>query len=151
MKKLLFLLFFIPLMSFSQEIKFDDIMSINSVDTFKRVVIENLFELYNEDESSVEYGFDITRDKKEGDKAPKWAMYEKESDGFFFQFVKGGAFIDLEFNKIVSDIKSKCEYAEIFKEYVIYNCPDSSFEGQIGFKTSEGSSFVSMFPFFSID
>ena len=37
MRKLLFVLLFIPLMSFSQEITFDELMTINSTDSFKRV------------------------------------------------------------------------------------------------------------------
>ena len=40
MKKLLLLLLFIPIMSFGQ-ITYNDLMSIKSVDTFKKVVIEN--------------------------------------------------------------------------------------------------------------
>ena len=47
MKNYLFLLL-IPLMSFGQEITFDELMTISSTDSFKRVVIENGFE-FNED------------------------------------------------------------------------------------------------------
>ena len=43
MKKLLLLLLFIPLMSIGQ-ITYDDLMSINSLETFKKVAIENDFE-----------------------------------------------------------------------------------------------------------
>ena len=145
MKKLLFLLFFIPLMSFSQEIKFDDIMSINSIDTFKRVVIESGYEYIKED-SWLTYGYKVEKTKNEEPTASKWGVYNIEWENFIFQFIKADIFVELEFNKIVSDIKSKCEYFEINGEYVTYNCPDSSFEGQIAFKTSEGSGFVAMFP-----
>ena len=62
MKNLLFLLL-IPFVSFSQE--FNDIMSIKSLDMFKKVVIENGYEFDEEDEEGwVSYGFNITRDKK---------------------------------------------------------------------------------------
>ena len=145
MKKLLFLLLFIPIMSFGQEIKFDEIMSINSLDTFKRVVIENSFEFSNGD-NYITYGYKLDTNKKGVEVASKWASYDKEFGNFLFQFIKDGLWVDLEFNRIVSDIKSKCEYFEINDEYVTYNCDDSTFEGQIGFKTSEGSGFVVMFP-----
>ena len=48
MKKLLLLLF-IPLFSYSQTYK--DIMSINSAEMFKKVAIENNYEIDNSDES----------------------------------------------------------------------------------------------------
>jgi hypothetical protein len=47
MKKL-FLLLFVPFVSFSQTFK--DVMSIKSVDTFKKVAIENAYEFDNIDE-----------------------------------------------------------------------------------------------------
>lgn len=50
MKKLLLLLF-IPFVSFSQT--FENVMSINSIDDFKRVAIENGYELYEEDDTQV--------------------------------------------------------------------------------------------------
>ena len=46
MKKLILLLLFIPLLSFSQSYK--DLMSINSVDMFKKAVIENGYEFSSE-------------------------------------------------------------------------------------------------------
>ena len=145
MKNLFFALLFVPIMSFGQEITFDELMSINSIDTFKRVVIENSFE-YSSEDNYIRYGYKLDTNKKGEDVASKWASFDKEFGNFLFQFIKDGLFTDLEFNRIVSDIKSKCEYFEINGEYVTYNCDDSTFEGQIGFKTSDGSGFVVMFP-----
>ena len=48
MKKLILLLLFIPLISFGQIISYNDVMSISSVNMFKKVVIENGFQKYNE-------------------------------------------------------------------------------------------------------
>ena len=145
MKKLLLLLLSIPLMSFGQEITYDELMTINSEDTFKRVVIENSFE-FSKGENFIIYGYKLETDKEGDDIATKWASYDKTFGNFLFQFIKDGLFSDLEFNRIVSDIKSKCEYFEINGEYVTYNCADASFEGQIGFKTADGSGFVISFP-----
>ena len=59
MKKLLLILLFIPLVSFGQSYK--DIMSINSVDMFKKVMIENEFE-YMEGDDILVYGQMVYRD-----------------------------------------------------------------------------------------
>ncbi len=145
MKNLLFALLFVPIMSFGQEITFDELMSINSLDTFKRVVIENSFEFSNGD-NFITYGYKLDTNKKGEEVATKWASYAKETGAFIFQFLKDGLWVDREYNRIVSDIKAKCEYFEINDEYVTYNCDDSTFEGQIGFMTSGGSGYVGMIP-----
>ena len=146
MKKYILLLLFIPLMSLSQEITYDELMTINSEDTFMKVVIENGYEFYDENEQYVRYGVDITRDKKEGDTSFKWAIYEKEYGIFLFQYVKNNLWVGKEYNDRVSDIKSNCEYFEIYDKYATYNCADSLFDGTIGFMTSEGSGFIQMTP-----
>jgi len=146
MKKYLLLLLFIPLMSLGQEITYDELMTINSEDTFMKVVIENGYEFYDEDEQYVRYGVDITRDKKEGDTSFKWAIYEKEFGIYLFQYVKNNIWVGKEYNDRVRDIKSNCEYFEISDKYATYNCTDSLFDGTIGFMTSEGSGFIQMIP-----
>ena len=66
MKKLILLLLFIPLVSFAQVNSFEDLKTINSLEQFKRVVIENRYEIYTlTDENdggllSLFYGFPIT-------------------------------------------------------------------------------------------
>jgi len=46
MKKRLLLLLFIPLVSFAQVNSFEDLKTINSLEQFKRVLIENRYEIY---------------------------------------------------------------------------------------------------------
>jgi len=75
MKRLLFLLF-IPILSYSQ-ITYKDVMSINSEDTFKKVVIENGYEFDSEDEGLIFYGLNILRDSIEGNKSSEWGVYKK--------------------------------------------------------------------------
>ena len=50
MKRVLFILLFIPIFSFSQ-ISYKDVMSIKSVDMFKKVLIENGYEYDSMDDS----------------------------------------------------------------------------------------------------
>ena len=73
MKKLIVLLF-IPFISIGQ-ITFKDIMSISSLDQFKRVMIENNYEYTKSAEGWVEYGFNIVRDSIDGDKSSSWTRY----------------------------------------------------------------------------
>ena len=75
MKKFLLLILF-PLISFGQTYK--DVMSIKSVDTFKKVAIENAYEFDNVDEDDwVTYGYNIVRDSIDGNKSSKWMSYSK--------------------------------------------------------------------------
>ena len=67
MKKLLLLLLFIPLLSFSQTYK--DVMSISSVYMFKKVAIENGYEFSQNDGDWVDYGFNIIKDSINGDRS----------------------------------------------------------------------------------
>ena len=84
MKKLILLLLFIPLLSFSQSYK--DLMSINSVDMFKKAVIENGYEFSSEKDWDITYGFNIMRDSIDGDKSIKWAYYNTNNDRWTFTF-----------------------------------------------------------------
>ena len=150
-KKLLFILLFSSLISFSQEVTLKDLLSINSEDTFKKVVIENGYEFDSENGGILYYGYNIIRDSTEGNTSHKWALYNDKFGFIEFQFVKNDMFVELEFNRIVTDIKSNCEYFEIDGDYVTYNCPDSSFNGQIGFKTSKGAGYVANFPILNFE
>ena len=70
MKKLILLLLFIPLVSFGQTYK--DVMSISSVDIFKKVAIENAYEFDGTEDDWIYYGFDIVKDSIEGNKSAIW-------------------------------------------------------------------------------
>ena len=84
MKKFLLLLLFIPLMSIGQSYK--DVMSISSVDMFKKVVIENGYEYDSTDDNGIIwYGYNITKDSIEGNRSPKWASYQKSDGAFRFK------------------------------------------------------------------
>ena len=89
MEKLLLLLLFIPLMSFGQSYK--DVMSIKSVDTFKKVAIENAYEFDNVNEDDwVTYAYNIARDSINGNKSSKWMYYSKTDDKFNLLFSRKG-------------------------------------------------------------
>ena len=159
MRKLLILLL-IPLFGFSQ-ISYKDVMSIKSVDGFKKVVIENGYEYESLDEEGwLTYGFNIVRDSIEGSKSSKWMLYNTKDDRFTLSFVRRtvlGNFFGTEddtsknpYDLIVKDIKEKCKYYKIINyngiDYVSYGCSESSYKGKIGFVVSEGSGIIRHFP-----
>lgn len=150
MKKILFVLLFIPIVSYSQ-ITFSDIMSINSEDTFKKVVIENGYEFDSVDENGgFWYGLNIKRDSI-GNKSSQWGGYSKINGEFNFQFSRKSKSLfgkesttitETPYDSIVEEIKKNCKYYKIinFKEtdYVCYSCSQSTYKGKIGFVIDEG-------------
>ena len=159
MKRLLLLLF-IPILSYSQ-ISYKDVMSIKSVDMFKKVVIENGYEYDSmDDDDWLTYGFNIVKDSIEGSKSSKWSSYNTKDDRFTLSFGRRtvlGNFFGTEddtssnpYDLIVKDIKEKCKYYKIINykgtDYVTYSCSESSYKGKIGFVVSEGSGIIRHFP-----
>lgn len=159
MKRLLLLLF-IPIISYSQ-VSYKDVMSIKSVDMFKKVVIENGYEYDSmDDDGWLTYGFNIVKDSIEGSKSSKWSSYNTKDDRFTLSFGRRtvlGNFFGTEddtsqnpYDLIVKDIKEKCKYYKIINykgtDYVTYSCSESSYKGKIGFVVSEGSGIIRHFP-----
>ena len=158
MKKLLLLLLFIPLVSFGQTYK--EVMSISSVDMFKKVAIENGYEFDSTDDKGwVDYGFNIIKDSIEGNSSIKWLYYNTKDDRFALRFSRTSAlntFLGVQtdnsensYDLIVKDIKEKCKYYKIqnYKgtDFVTYSCSDSSYKGKIGFTISEGEGIIRHF------
>ena len=159
MKKLLLLLLFIPLVSFGQTYK--DVMSISSVDTFKKVAIENAYEFDNVDEDDwVNYGYNIVRDSINGNKSSSWSSYNSKDHRWLFQISrtdKLSTFLNTNpdnsnnwYDLIVKDIKEKCKYFKILAydeiDYVTYSCSESSYKGKIAFAIIDGSGIIRHFP-----
>ena len=133
MKKLLILLL-LPLFSFSQT--FDELMTINSEDTFKKVVIENDYEFYQEEDGVIVYGW-----KLDGDNAQMWGNYNKNKNDVIFQFSQNWIYGHRdEFKEITSEIKSRCEYYRINEKWAAYKCPESS--NEFGFQTADDAGYV---------
>jgi len=160
MKRVLFVLLFIPIFSFSQ-VSYKDVMSIKSADMFKKVVIENGYEYDSmDDDGWLTYGFNIVRDSIEGNKSSKWSSYNTKDDRFTLSFGRRsvlGNFLGTEddtsqnpYDLILKDIKEKCKYYKIINykgtDYVTYSCSESSYKGKIGFVVSEGSGIIRHFP-----
>jgi len=159
MKKLLLLLLFIPLVSFGQSYK--DLMSISSVDMFKKAVIENGYEFSSEKDGEITYGFNIMKDSIDGDKSIKWAYYSTNNDRWTFSFSRSNMLNsfasallgasseetpDSPYDTIVDEIKEKCKYYKIQDingvDFVTYSCSESTYKGKIGFAINDGSGII---------
>ena len=147
--------------SIYSQISYKDVMSIKSVDMFKKVVIENGYEYESLDEEGwLTYGFNIVKDSIEGSKSSKWMLYNTKDDRFTLSFGRRtvlGNFFGTEddtsenpYDLIVKDIKEKCKYYKIINyngiDYVSYSCSESSYKGKIGFVVSEGYGLIRHFP-----
>ena len=134
-------------------------MGIKSVDTFKKVVIENGYEFNDTDNGWVTYGFNIVRDSIEENQSTLWGSYNTKYGEFILSFSRTsvlGEFFGTEDNSentydlIVEDIKEKCKYYKIINlggtDYVTYSCSESSYKGKIGFMISEGWGYITHFP-----
>ena len=155
MKRLLLLLL-IPTLSYSQ-ITYSDVLNINSLKTFKRIMIENNFEFGYVDSFTVYenyvyedywYGLNIER-SDDGDFSNMWCIYSKHNDEFQFRFSRNGTtkdgrkiVVDSPYDDIIRKIKNRCRYVDIFSrkdlDYVCYQCPQSTFKGYIGFTVNDG-------------
>lgn len=160
MKNLLILLF-IPLLGVSQ-VSYNDVMSINSEKMFKKVMIENGYELESETDGKTIYGFDIVRDSIDGSKSSKWSYYF-DDDEFVLSFSRNtplSEFLNLkedrsgnEYDLIVEEIKKNCKYYDIIEsknddgvsDFVCYSCSESKYKGKIGFMVSKGWGYIRHF------
>ena len=146
MRTILLILLF-PIFSFGQ-ITGTDLMAINSIDMFKKVVIENRYELC--DCSSIwekVYGFGISGNESDGYRAYKWATYDQDG-GFSFDF--NLAWYSDEYQGIIDFIKSNCIFDKIIyydgSDYVAYSCSNSRYKGKIAFMIKDNTGIIRHFP-----
>ena len=136
MKKLIILLF-IPFISFSQTYK--DLMSIKSLDTFKKVAIENNYRYESKDSlrGLIEY---VYEDKK-------MLYYHLKSDTF--NLIVRPKYEKKVYDEIYDNVKNKCSFYKIINyrgdDYACYSCPESSYKGKIGFVIEEGRGIIRHF------
>ena len=148
MKKLLLILL-LPTALLSQT--YNELMSIDSLDDFKKVMIENQYEFYEESEDGeLSYVFNVYEvdSKKYGE---KYGSYFKDGS-WKIQFNERNTIIYKlgDYDDIVESIKEKCSYVDIEErngyDYVSYRCDESEFDGKIGFMISEGNGYIRYFP-----
>ena len=148
--KRFYLVVMVLLSSLSYSQTYTELMRIVEKNDFKRVMIENNFQLDSESELDTVYGLDMVKDR----------------DGENLSFVRGYysdiywnlKFIDTKrlinrygnYEDITDTIKRECNYRDIFyvngRDYVVYECDESKFDGYIGFVISENIGYIRYFP-----
>ena len=135
------------------QITYNDIASINTLQSFQRVVIENNFELSTSTNDTITvYGHNLIKDST-GERANQWAYYKPESTGFIFVFVLNdlsrliqSSELSSPYYKTIEEIKSSCSFYKIIDNYSCYSCPQSKYRGKIGFKLMDGNGMIRHFP-----
>ena len=124
-------------------------MSINSIDTFKRVAIENGYSRQDEMEGVDVTDYNLilyTLESANSEDYLAGCLYFKDTGEFIFIFAKQEYnFLD-NYENIVSDIKENCDYYKIINvngnDYVAYDCADSEYKGKIGFTRIETNGYI---------
>ena len=147
MKKLLFLLL-LPTTLLSQT--YNELISIDSLDDFKRVVIENQYE-FDEEEDSEAMIYKYRVESFALGNEEKWGAWYEDGTWVFLFYRRDTPLRPFgDYEDIVEEIKDNCSYVGIENheenDYVIYKCEESNLDGKIGFMISEGVGFIRYFP-----
>ena len=137
MKQLLLILFFFPLLIYSQEsLLFYDIKQINSKQMFLKVVLENGFEKNVEKtkDSELVYVYNLT-EKDDGIEGSTFAYYYPLAETFSFYFYEGNSESSRVFEGIINKIQSECVFKEVDEksDIIYYSCSGSKYNGWIGY------------------
>ena len=122
-------------------------MSINSVNEFKRVCIENGYSPMEKPSwlSEIGYGYDLT---KRDDKyyAKIFADINEDDLNYSFSFVYANTKAREKYERIVEKIKSNCKFYKICGVWATYSCPEASYKGKTAFHVSDKWGEVKNFP-----
>lgn len=150
MKKCLLITFcLLPFLTYSQS--FNEMMEIVDIKTFKKVMIENDYQLDRMEGDILLYGYNLVKDEVEGSKSEKWGFHNGDNV-WKIQYVDRGALIDRygDYPYIVDRIKNRCDFVDIIDvggvDYVVYKCDESKFDGNIGFVISNNNGYIRYFP-----
>jgi len=153
-KKFLFILLFIPVISFSQ-VTYKDVMSISTKNTFLKVMLDNKYSQMESYSAELVFGLIPTEDGK----STSFAYYYPDNR-FEFQFTRTGirnkgepneeeVVIDNPYDTIYDIINRKCKLISIReiegKNYACYDCNKAKFDGLIGLTTFGKSGFITAF------
>ncbi len=137
-------------------------MSIKDEDSFKRVVIENNYEVLTEEKLRDWLGEDneevdsmvLMMDKAvlyHYNNFTHYASWFEESNSFKFMFNRtyfwGETLENNLYDKLLEEVKNNCKYYKIVtsedeEDYVSYSCSESLYKGKLGFRVSDGLGIV---------
>jgi hypothetical protein len=150
-RKLLLLLLFIPLVSFGQNISFKDLMSIDSKNTFIKLMVENSFAAIDSEVGGVSYALTPEKGDKGQDISAAFAWFTYNQ--FIFQFSRTGTrpnwegIISNPYDELFSKVKRRCKFVKIKAvgkdNYACYDCRQAKYEGLIGFSAGNRNGIIS--------
>lgn len=148
-KSYLLIVGFLPILSYSQS--FSEMLEIVDIKTYKKVMIENDYQLDKEKDGVLLYGYNLVKDEIEGSKSEKWSFHNGENV-WSIQYVDRQTLIDRygDYPYIVESIKEKCDFVDVVDvggvDFVVYQCDESKFDGNIGFTMNNNSGYIRYFP-----
>ena len=140
-------------------------MSIKDIDSFKKVCIENNYELLTPEkvkqaledegekmaEDSINMLFDNVIWYRKGDDR---MYYQIGEDAFSIQINREtlqGSPIPNDYDGLLEDVKKNCKYFKIIttdsgNDYATYSCAESLYKGKIGFRIEGREGIIWTFP-----
>ena len=144
MKKLIVLLLFIPLVSFSQ-VTYDDIMKLDSRDAFIKFMFDAQFSFLPSHSSGDDLAYALNPTEMDSS-YPSSSHFANwfEDDFFIFSFERSDAKVnENNYNTILKKVKSRCKFIEMRKitnsYYGCYECDDAKFKSKILGFTIDGN------------
>ena len=145
--RILIILLFVSFKTFGQ-VTYKDLLSINSVDQFKRVMIENDYDFVEKTETeTLTYAIYPTNNDEGEFVSSDRANFHIDSTIFSFSWHES-LFGKFRYKVIYDEVKEKCKFSKILEtedldndgkpiDYACYTCPESSV-GLIGFTKAYG-------------
>ena len=161
MKKLLFLLLFIPLVSLGQ-LKYKDIMKLDSKDAFEKLMFDKQFSITDQKDNYNSLHYALNPTYKDGEVySTHFAQYTPSIDSWFFTLIRRGTSTNLysgvvtdagimanDYDGILKKVKRKCEFVKMYTlsaTYACYTCKDAEFDGYIAFSIIDGQGAITTF------
>ena len=162
MKKLFVLLLLIPIFSFGQ-IKFKDLMKIDSQEAFEKLMFDEQFSNTEKPDGLDGVYYSLNPTTEDGEiLSSHFATYTRVIDTFWFSFTRTGTSTNLytgavtnagvmanNYDTILKKVKRKCEFVKMYKvmenNFACYECKDAEFKGYLGFAIVNGLGTISNF------
>jgi len=135
---------------------YEDLKKITSIETFKRLVIEEGYEKLSDDSNPKVIGYAKAVALNIDDEVNYSSIayyYQTQEENGSWRFILTDNFIYKDYSRLFDYVKLNCEFSEIIErkalsdptqsiEFAVYNCEGI---GKLGFAKSEGAGFIHYF------
>ena len=127
-------------------ISYKDIMSINSEETYNKVMIENGYTFLENTDSIIVWGITLKKDSTYY--YDEWVLYEKDNGEFKIKFNWDKNNSRNPYNIVIDKIKNNCTFYDTLKnddwiyDYISYSCSESTYKGKICYVTTDSISYI---------